>query len=252
MHIGRVDEYDISRLLLYFSMSQVPKDVDIESATLTFYIKRASSWHKNEITPYVISEEWSPERVTWNTMPLYDRNTYDYTPNSWQPALYEFDITNIVQNWYNGDLTNFGLIFIGQESIDCTYLKVLTDLKHICSPRVTVTYFKKSCSGSTRFVEEMQELDTCDTFNYALQNDTSLTKTVTYMVENTGFSAVTVKLQISPNGLVFADDYKDVIIQPGDITYLTPYIFAKYTRIGIMNINTGDTSSVKVWYQAQI
>ena len=104
-------EYD-SSILTKFSIPCLPEDVIIISASLKIYVTKVGRWHTRIVTPYAIKEDWKPRRVTWNNRPLYNKNLYGDSLNIDAPSYYKFNITDIVQAWYNQDQFNYGIIFV--------------------------------------------------------------------------------------------------------------------------------------------
>jgi hypothetical protein len=103
-------------ILLDFDLSVLPPDAVIVSATLEliFYVNRdLPSQEPYTITAFVNTEDWQEMAVTWNNAPNY---IYNFDPSSPVPSFEEsmhWDVTNTVDDWVNGVLTNYGFRLYG-------------------------------------------------------------------------------------------------------------------------------------------
>ncbi len=257
MCLGRYDSCHIYRLLLQIPISLIPEDAIIIEANLKLCITATGKKQPNRVTPYALMSNWSVDTVTWNSQPSFSTSIYGDSVNIKNSGQYIFNITEVVKSWYNGEIINNGIILKNEETEDNTFSKVLASPYKSYSPQVTIKYVLKckcECECTvipTEFIQGEEELTTSDSYNFSLIRDTSLTKIVTFFITNIGTYAVTAKLQISPEGTIFVDDNGDVIIESGETKAIVPYIFGKFTRMAVKNINTAETSNVKVWYQAQ-
>jgi len=115
------DEYlepdgKIARSLVKFNMS-LPPNQAITKATLRVYL--VSSWDypniSRTIMTYRVTANWAERGVTWSNQPGYG-NAYgsrSIIHEGW--GWYEFDVTSLVRNWYNGTYSNYGIILRGPE-----------------------------------------------------------------------------------------------------------------------------------------
>lgn len=101
----------------------------INSSTMSFYTPlnpgSGQTWGV-----YHILDSWVEMEVTWNTQPAYADDpdaTTDYYGVDWQ----DFDVTDLVQQWLDADLDNYGVV-----------LRVLTE------PMYPYTYNVSSDNGS--------------------------------------------------------------------------------------------------------
>jgi hypothetical protein len=255
--LGRYDLSHIYRILIKFPITAIPEDAIIIEASFKMYVTAVGAGQPNEVTCYVITEPWAVDTVTWSNQPLFSSELSSGSININKAGQYTFDITEIVKKWYNHELINYGLILKNDEIKDATFAKVLIDSGKTFMPMVEVKYVMKckcecECKAvPTEFVEAVEEIRVGDMYAYSSTMNTSLMKTITYFIKNAGPHPVTAKLQISPNRADFIDDNGNVIIEPGGMTAIVPYCFAKFTRMAVRNVDTSEASIVKIWYQAQ-
>jgi uncharacterized repeat protein (TIGR01451 family) len=116
------DEYldpygKIARSLIQFDTSAIPPGTSIDSAILQIYL--SGSWdypgRTRTITTYRIGSAWSESSVTWNMHPSYAEayGSASVTHGAW--SWHSFDVTNLVREWVNGSLPNYGVMLRGPE-----------------------------------------------------------------------------------------------------------------------------------------
>jgi uncharacterized repeat protein (TIGR01451 family) len=95
-------------ILLDFDLSALPDDADIISATLSVYPSESVPGDPYAMLPYAITSGWEENVVTWNSRPSSSYRgdpVIMYTPDDWSV----FDVTHIVQDWYDGALSINGI-----------------------------------------------------------------------------------------------------------------------------------------------
>ncbi len=80
--------------------------------------------------------------------------------------------------------------------------------------------------------------------------DVSLQTNLSYAVVNRSEKAVTIFLEISPNGNDFLTDTQ-VVVQGNTLQAVTPLRFLRYTRISYQSYTPGTSGVMDVYYQAQ-
>lgn len=111
--------YGKTRTLLKFDLPTLNKGDMVIGANLlvaayhrSFY---TTSMEDQQIDAHVITQSWNYTTVTWNNQPSYDSTVYDYDfikqsdvegNANWK----YFDITKAVKGWYEGDITNNGIL----------------------------------------------------------------------------------------------------------------------------------------------
>ena len=108
------DNGDEQWSLLGFDLSSLPDHFDVYSATLSMYTRINLAAHPTDLTLVsdlkadVVADNWVEMSVTWDDRPasahLLDPPT-TYNVDGWTV----WDVTNIVQNWGDGSLPNYGL-----------------------------------------------------------------------------------------------------------------------------------------------
>jgi hypothetical protein len=256
LRIGRNNKSFIYRLLLQFPITAIPAAAIITSAALKLYMQLAGTGQQAAIiSPYAIDSSWDINSVTWDTQPSFHASLIGSRQKAGLTLIQHiFDITSLVQHWHNRSIPNDGLLLKTNETTDQSLTNVQADMFNSAYiPLVEINYVLPcDCiCQTTAFVENIEEIGTNDTDQYSLPRNTSLSKTLTFLIQNTGCTPVTANIQISPDGIHYVDDPIIKLIRPEELQPFVPCIFSKFTRIRARNINPGATSSLVIWYQAQ-
>ena len=106
------------RILIEFTdLSAIPSGATINSAKLGLY-RYDSDPSGNPLTldAYQITTPWA-ETVTYSTQPLYNSiSESSVTLSGTDPGWYEWDITNLVQQWIDGTAANYGVAIFNHGS----------------------------------------------------------------------------------------------------------------------------------------
>jgi hypothetical protein len=116
------DEYldphgETARSLVKFDLASLPSDQVITKATLRVFL--VTSWDypdtSRTISTYRITSNWSEDNVNWNNKPGYGSayGSRSIVHDAWD--WYEFDVTKLVNAWYAGTYTNYGIMLRGPE-----------------------------------------------------------------------------------------------------------------------------------------
>lgn len=108
MTVGNNPDHGISRSFLQFDLNSLIgiKGAKISSARLHLWQTNISSTtEKENIHP--VTKSWNEGTITWNNQPTVgDVLT---TENATDAGWYEFDLTSLVRQWYNGETANYGI-----------------------------------------------------------------------------------------------------------------------------------------------
>lgn len=99
--------------------------------------------------------------------------------------------------------------------------------------------------------EKVYTLDICTDTAYTPAVDISQARTVTFFIKNYCCTAIDAALQVSPDSLDWMDDKQGITVSPDGLTAITPYLFARYIRVGVSPARSMASGKVRVWYQAQ-
>jgi len=121
------------RALLSFDLGSIPSDVAIDKATLQLYAAGWSGDGDTTIGAYVVLRDWMSSEATWNEAatgvpwgepgcdgvgtdrsPLPEGTFVTSGPRRW----YELDLTDAVQGWVIGAVSNHGVLLINTQELD--------------------------------------------------------------------------------------------------------------------------------------
>jgi hypothetical protein len=107
----------IARSLLRFDLSQLAAGQPIARAVLRAYL--LVSWDFADATRTVavhrVTSPWSEDTVTWENMPSFGEAHGSQSLRHMAWAWYDFDLTELVRDWYNGTRENHGIMLRGPE-----------------------------------------------------------------------------------------------------------------------------------------
>ena len=107
------------RVLVGFDVSSIAPTTSITSAILHLQANSTSGPSTNVLNVSVHQNLVSVDisTVTWNTQPAHGAalDTQSLSLQDWLGSGDDFDITNLVQGWVDGNTSNFGLKFIADE-----------------------------------------------------------------------------------------------------------------------------------------
>ncbi|MDI6603881.1 MAG: DNRLRE domain-containing protein [Thermoanaerobacteraceae bacterium] len=248
----------VYRALVQFDVSSIPAGSTVTNAILRLYIGLVTnSSIAANITPYLVTGVWDENTVTWNTAPAVNMSVFGTISAVTGPGWYEWNITNIVNGWVNGVYANNGVMlrtpetqnfetknfFSREESVNLSLRPML-----ITSYEVSILV----SLNDRRFAKTKTTYTTYDMMNFTNVNSSSAYSMMTYFVNNTGANPALLQLQISPGDDVWLNDGDSIVIQPGETKALVPFIYSQYTRLSYKNTNPGNSTTITVWYEAQV
>ncbi|MCG2769767.1 MAG: DNRLRE domain-containing protein, partial [Anaerolineae bacterium] len=110
------NESAIQRTLLYFDLSALPGDAQINSADLQLLLADANGLPNATMSAYAILDHWDELAATWNTQPTWDSSVVVHAPvGLGTPGIVSWDVREILRVWLDGSLENHGLVLRGPE-----------------------------------------------------------------------------------------------------------------------------------------
>ncbi|AZR73368.1 hypothetical protein BBF96_08215 [Anoxybacter fermentans] len=98
-----------------------------------------------------------------------------------------------------------------------------------------------------------KDLASGDAYTNSQSRNTSQYSTYSFAVYNTGdANSVDVILEVSPDNQMWATDVGPRTIAAGDMEVLYPASFLKYTRISYKSTTAGQSTTLDIFFQAQI
>jgi hypothetical protein len=81
----------------------------VQSASLSLYLATSNGANSACLPLYCVTQSWSESTVTWNNQPNYRSNPYIATCVGINAGWVALNVTDLVQLWYSGAQTNYGL-----------------------------------------------------------------------------------------------------------------------------------------------
>jgi predicted phosphodiesterase len=127
----------ISKGLIQFDLSQIPKNAKINSAK--FYITTKSWSSQANIQLYELKQQWEEKTVTWSNSPQADSTPF--VKHNLYFGTNEIDIKKLVEKWVSDPSTNNGFLIISEKMDYSTinfYSKEYSDKNKI--PIIKINY----------------------------------------------------------------------------------------------------------------
>lgn len=221
----------IYRTLLKFDdiKNIIPSTSTIENAEIRMFI------YRNEIpsgsislNAYHVLENWDENSVTWNTAPLVSASS-DGVVGVTIGALgwVSIPITQLAKSWYDGSITNNGVLIRGNETYDCLlgfYSKNNTDTS--IWPQLLI----KFVDGVINVYPPQTLWVLMGSNSYSSSISLGAKTATSFSFKNTGTNLVSVNVQISNDGTNYYDAFYSDTVNPGATTTFTTTAAAKFVR----------------------
>ena len=117
MFVNNSSTFDQRMLIEFTDLSAIPSGATINSAKLGLYrYDFDPSGNQLTLDAYQITSSWA-ETVTYSTQPTYNPVPESSTiVSGTSPGWYEWDITNLVQQWVDGSTPNYGVAIFNHGS----------------------------------------------------------------------------------------------------------------------------------------
>jgi len=125
--------------LIQFDVSSIPSYATITSANLNLYIQEVPGVDTT-IYFYNVASSWDETTTTWNTRPSSTGLTsvaskaFSTTDSGW----ISIDISDCVQQWVDGTITNNGLIYGSMDSLQWNVIKYYSKASSVNKPKLEI------------------------------------------------------------------------------------------------------------------
>ncbi len=97
-----------SRAMLKFDMDDIEENHQIESASLALIPHQIAGREERTLIFCLLEEDWDEDEATWNNCnDIFGEEIGELSVRAF--VRYEFDLTDVVTDWYNGEIENFGI-----------------------------------------------------------------------------------------------------------------------------------------------
>ncbi|WP_245975759.1 DNRLRE domain-containing protein [Paenibacillus prosopidis] len=138
MYTGNDSGYfGATRSLLQFYLPSLPSDSKISSANVNVYQTRNETTNVS-VDANRITGSWGT--VTWNTQPAINATPEKTVTSNAVNAYWQWDITQLTKDWYNGVLPNYGIMLKQQNESTSPFRAFNTVNSGTNTPRLTLNY----------------------------------------------------------------------------------------------------------------
>ena len=261
MQVGYNTSYsEIYRSMIKFNMSDIPIEQTIISATLKLY-NNTNALSDQQIGVFDAYNTWTETGVTWNNQPYI--NSLIASQNFGSTRGYvNYDITNLVKDWYDGSVNNHGLIIKALNESIAQYL-VLTSRENSSDtkPTLIITYndtnvytYERTNLTSSIYIIGHVEKDLPASLNIRLNdNERNLPSNLSV------HQASDIVIQSFPSNIAVKREQitSNIVARRSDMSEITASIFARQKLVseitGNIVINAPErTANIYVPYRSDI
>ncbi|MGJ3195876.1 DNRLRE domain-containing protein [Peribacillus frigoritolerans] len=139
MNTGYHGYFGSSRALIQFVLPSLPSDSVISNATFNAYQAKSDA-STASIDLFRVTSNWSATTATWNAQPSLGVSPESTTTDNKVNAYWQWDITKLAKDWYNGVQANYGMMLKQQNETSSPYRSFNTVNSGNNTPRITVNY----------------------------------------------------------------------------------------------------------------
>lgn len=244
--------------LFKFSNSLDINDIEILNASLNLTLINDNNFSieefRNNIAIYKIIEDFSIEDVSWNNYPKAIALKLIDSDINYKDNIVSFNISSLYENVLELQNSVYGLIIICRPSLKSSIYQIYSSSSDK-QPFIAINY-EKSTNNEIKnleiiFKENEFTIQSSDSEFFSEIINISNFNNATYFIKNLGDLPVYAYLQISPDGINFADEVVESYINAGESKILPITNFLKFSRVKFINRQNDTSSNIQIWFQGQ-
>lgn len=244
--------------LFKFSNSIDINDIKILNASLKLTLVNDNKFSieefRNNIAIYKIIEDFSIEDVSWNNYPKSIALKLIDSDINYKDNIVSFNISSLYENVLELQNSVYGLIIICRPSLKSSIYQIYSSSSDK-QPLIAINY-EKSTNNEIKnleiiFKENEFTIQSSDSEFFSETINISNFNNATYFIKNLGDLPVYAYLQISPDGINFADEVVEAYINAGESKILPITNFLKFSRVKFINRQNDTGSNIQIWFQGQ-
>lgn len=140
MFTGTTPSYGTTRSLIRFALPPLPSNSRITKASFQAY-QINTNIKNTAIDLFRINTAWI-DTVTWNNQPSISTASESSVASSLANAYWEWDITKLSQDWYNGLQSNYGILLKNRDESSASSYGYFAASENRAQfiPKITITY----------------------------------------------------------------------------------------------------------------
>ena len=244
--------------LFKFSNSIDINDIKILNASLKLTLVNDNKFSieefRNNIAIYKIIEDFSIEDVSWNNYPKAISLKLLDSDINYKDNIVSFNISSLYEDVLELQNSVYGLIIICRPSLKSSIYQIYSSSSDK-QPLIAINY-EKSTNNEIKnleiiFKENEFTIQSSDSEFFSETINISNFNNATYFIKNLGDLPVYAYLQISPDGINFADEVVEAYINAGESKILPITNFLKFSRVKFINRQNDTGSNIQIWFQGQ-
>lgn len=244
--------------LFKFSNSIDINDIEILNASLNITLLNDNKFSieefRNNIAIYKIIEDFNIENVSWNNYPKAIALKLLDSDINYKDNIVSFNISSLYEDVLELQNSVYGLIIICRPSLKSSIYQIYSSSSDK-QPLIAINY-EKSTNNEIKnleiiFKENEFTIQSSDSEFFSETINISNFNNATYFIKNLGDLPVYAYLQISPDGINFADEVVEAYINAGESKILPITNFLKFSRVKFINRQNDTGSNIQIWFQGQ-
>jgi RHS repeat-associated protein len=130
--------FGATRSLVQFYLPSLPSDSSITSATFNAYQTKVDTANSS-VDLFRINSSWT-STATWNSQPTIGASAETTTTNNTSNAYWQWSVTQLVKDWYNGVQPNNGFMLKQQNETTSPFRTFTSVNNGNNTPRLTINY----------------------------------------------------------------------------------------------------------------
>jgi YD repeat-containing protein len=139
MNTGYHGYFGSTRALVQFVLPSLPSDSVISNATFNAYQAKSDA-STASIDLFRVNSNWSGTTATWSAQPSIGASPESTTTDNKVNSYWQWDITKLAKDWYNGVQANYGMMLKQQNETSSPYRSFNSVNSGNNTPRITINY----------------------------------------------------------------------------------------------------------------
>lgn len=242
--------------IVLWDLTSLPYDLDIVSATATFFIAYNTPLCSQVIEAYPIVSRWKSYATSLRHLPLTTPEPIATAaiPNATEPL--SFAITPLVKEWQNNENANLGLLLRMQAPVlpdNSISLFSGNYCDSSCWPFIEINYKPANvvpCIYKPDTINVSERVHTSVNWSYTAPLDILLYN-YAYTITNTGTKPALVLLNVSADGHYWLDQSATNILSPEKSIALVPDTITRYARIAFCSLASYQDTTLRITTQGR-
>jgi hypothetical protein len=236
---------DTYRGFLYFDLSVIPYDIIINSCVLKIYIQKSNiCGKKSNICFQPLFCDYSNSAIVQSEKDQ-QRPPISLIINADFHGWLAINVLDIIKNWYNKSLKNYGLLIFADENPKSLFtlkgMRGFNDTNDIMEPNLTIGYVNNCSALPKKNISVYEQLWKFKFYEKEISPpiNVELIKQGTFYIDNYGCDNITAMIEISADLCHWLID-NEIVINQNRTSVLVAKYYSKFYRIRLVSTGTSE------------